>query len=253
MPFLRTVLIDDEKACTDTLKIELGVYCPEIQIIEIFNDPIEAILYLQKDQQPDIVFLDVEMGIMTGFDLLNKLKSVSFEVVFVTAHDNYAVKAFEYCAIDYLVKPVMKHRLIEAVEKIKKKREYQTPNTLNVNLLQNSLQAIHQQLPTIPIPTNDGLELIRVDEIVYIEADGNYVHIYMKNPKEKYYVSKSLKEIEALLSGRNFLRTHHSFIVNPLYIKKYVRGAGGYLIMTTGQSVDVSRANKDRVVEAIGG
>ena len=100
--------------------------------------------------------------------------------------------------------------------------------------------------------TADGLELIRTDEIVYIEADGNYTTIFMKAAKEKYYVSKSLKEIEGLLTGRNFLRTHNSFIVNPLYVKKYVRGAGGYLIMSNGTSVDVSRANKEKVIEALG-
>jgi two-component system LytT family response regulator len=249
---LKTVLIDDEIACTNSLSIELEAYCTDIQVIETFNTPDDAILFLQKEQV-DIVFLDIEMGIMTGFDLLNKLKNIRFEVVFVTAHDSYAVKAFEYCAIDYLVEPVLKYRLIEAVEKIKKKRAAETSDTMGMKLLQGTMQAIHQQLPTIPIPTSDGLELIRADEIVYIEADGNYSHIFMKAVKEKYYVSKSLKEIEALLTGRNFLRTHHSFIVNPLYIKKYVRGAGGYLIMSTGQSVDVSRANKEKVVEALGG
>jgi two-component system, LytTR family, response regulator len=249
---LKTVLIDDEVACTNSLSIELEAYCPDIQVLTIFNDPDNAILFLQKEQV-DIVFLDIEMGIMTGFDLLNKLKNITFDVVFVTAHDGYAVKAFEYCAVDYLIKPILKYRLIEAVEKIKKKRVTNITNTLNMSFLQGSIQAIHQQLPTIPIPTSDGLELIRADEIVYIEADGNYSHIFMKTAKEKYYVSKSLKEIESLLINRNFLRTHHSFIVNPLYIKKYVRGSGGYLIMSTGQSVDVSRANKEKVVEALGG
>lgn len=247
----QTILIDDEVACTSTLKIELEAYCPDIEVVVSFNDPDEAIVFLQKNQT-DIVFLDIEMGIMTGFDLLNKIKNINFEVVFVTAYDNYAVKAFEYCAIDYLVKPILKYRLIEAVEKIKKKRENQTSNALNMSLLQNSLQTIQQQLPTIPIPTTDGLELIRTDEIVYIEADGNYTSIFMKTAKEKYYVSKSLKEIEGLLVGRNFLRTHNSFIVNPLYVKKYVRGAGGYLIMSNGTSVDVSRANKEKVIEALG-
>ena len=247
----QTILIDDEVACTSTLKIELEAYCPDIEVVVSFNDPDEAIVFLQKNQT-DIVFLDIEMGIMTGFDLLNKIKNINFEVVFVTAYDNYAVKAFEYCAIDYLVKPILKYRLIEAVEKIKKKRDTQTSNALNMSLLQNSLQTIQQQLPTIPIPTTDGLELIRTDEIVYIEADGNYTSIFMKTAKEKYYVSKSLKEIEGLLVGRNFLRTHNSFIVNPLYVKKYVRGAGGYLIMSNGTSVDVSRANKEKVIEALG-
>ncbi len=249
---LKTILIDDELACTHSLAIELNAYCADIEVIKSFNDPSEAIIYLLKEQQPDVVFLDIEMGVMTGFDLLNKLKNISFEVIFVTAHDNYAVKAFEYCAVDYLMKPVLKHRLIEAVDKIKKRREKQEQPPINMGLLQGTMQTIQQLLPTIPIPTSDGLELIRVDEIVYIEADGNYAHIYMKNPKEKHYVSKSLKEVESLLTGRNFLRTHNSFIVNYLYIKKYVRGAGGYLIMTTGQSVDVSRVNKEKVIEALG-
>ncbi len=243
---LKTVLIDDEMDCTNSLSIELEAYCPDIQVVAIFNLPDEAILFFQKEQ-PDVVFLDIEMDIMTGFDFLNKLKNITFDVVFVTAHDNYAVKAFEYCAIDYLVKPILKYRLIEAVEKIKKKRLSNTSNLPNIGLLQGAM------LPTIPIPTSDGLEFIRADEIVYIEADGNYSHIFMKNPKEKYYVSKSLKEIESLLINRNFLRPHNSFIVNCLYIKKHVRGAGGYLIMSNGQSIDVSRANKEKVVAALGG
>lgn len=248
---LKAILIDDENACNESLKLELAAYCPDIEVVGVFNAPDEAILHLQKEQ-PDVVFLDVEMGAMTGFDLLNKLKNISFEVIFITAHNTYAVKAFEYCAVDYLVKPLLKYRLIEAVEKIKKKREVKNDNLLNTNLLQNSFHTIQQQLPTVPIPTSDGLELIRADEIVYVQADGNYTHIYMKTLKEKHYVSKSLKEIEALLTGRSFLRTHNSFIVNPIYIKKYVRGSGGYLIMTNGANVDVSRANKEKVIEALG-
>ncbi len=256
MSQLRAYLIDDEPVCTQVLQIELNAYCPEVEIVGIFNAPNEAILALQKDQ-PDVLFLDVEMGVMTGFDLLNKVRQLNFDVVFVTAYDSYAVKAFDYCAVDYLLKPVMKHRLIEAVEKLKKRKAGSTllasPTPPPLQLLQAGWHAISHQLPTIPIPTSEGLEFIRTDEIVYIEADGNYSTIYMKTGREKYYVTKSLKELDALLSGRNFLRTHHSFIVNPIYIKKYVRGNAGYLVMSNGASVDISRANKEKVIEALGG
>ncbi len=200
---LKVVLVDDEVACTNSLKLELEAYCPEVEVIQMFNSPDDAILFLNKEAV-DVVFLDVEMGSMTGFDLLNKLKNISFEVIFVTAHDIYAVKAFEYCALDYLLKPILKFRLIEAVLKIIKNQTTTNLTTQNFSLLKNSLQSLQQQLPTVPIPTLEGLELIRVDEIVYIEADGNYSNFIMKNPKEKYYVSKSLKEVEALLSEKDF-------------------------------------------------
>ena len=249
---LKVVLVDDELACTNSLKLELEAYCPEVNVIQTFNSTDDAIIFLNKEPI-DVLFLDIEMGNMTGFDLLNKLKNTTFDIVFVTAHDSYAVRAFEYCAIDYLLKPILKYRLIESIEKIKKKQKTIESASQNFSLLNSSFQSLQQQLPVIPIPTLEGLLMIRVDEIIFIEAEGNYSNINMKNPQEKYFVSKSLKEIEALLSGRGFIRTHNSYIVNPIYIKKYIKGAGGYLVLMNGQTVDVSRANKERVIDALGG
>lgn len=248
---LKVAIVDDEVACTNSLKLELEAYCPNVEIIQTFNSPDDAILFLNKESI-DLLFLDIEMGNITGFDLLNKLKNISFDVIFVTAHDSYAIRAFEYSAVDYLLKPILKYRLIESIEKIEKKVAQIASYKSNFSLISNSYNSIQNKLPTIPIPTIDGLELINTDEIIYIEADGNYSLFYMKNPKEKYYVSKSLKEIESLLYGRNFIRSHNSFIVNLLYVKKYVKGNGGYLVLSTGQTVDVSRANKEKVMDALG-
>lgn len=248
---LKVAIVDDEVACTNSLKLELEAYCPNVEIIQTFNSPDDAILFLNKESI-DLLFLDIEMGNITGFDLLNKLKNISFDVIFVTAHDSYAIRAFEYSAVDYLLKPILKYRLIESIEKIEKKVAQIASYKSNFSLISNSYNSIQNKLPTIPIPTIDGLELINTDDIIYIEADGNYSLFYMKNPKEKYYVSKSLKEIESLLYGRNFIRSHNSFIVNLLYVKKYVKGNGGYLVLSTGQTVDVSRANKEKVMDALG-
>lgn len=248
---LKVAIVDDEVACTNSLKLELEAYCPNVEIIQTFNTPDDAILFLNKESI-DLLFLDIEMGNITGFDLLNKLKNISFDVIFVTAHDSYAIRAFEYSAVDYLLKPILKYRLIESIEKIEKKVAQIASYKSNFSLISNSYNSIQNKLPTIPIPTIDGLELINTDDIIYIEADGNYSLFYMKNPKEKYYVSKSLKEIESLLYGRNFIRSHNSFIVNLLYVKKYVKGNGGYLVLSTGQTVDVSRANKEKVMDALG-
>lgn len=248
---LKVAIVDDEVACTNSLKLELEAYCPNVEIIQTFNSPDDAILFLNKESI-DLLFLDIEMGNISGFDLLNKLKNISFDVIFVTAHDSYAIRAFEYSAVDYLLKPILKYRLIESIEKIEKKVAQIASYKSNFSLISNSYNSIQNKLPTIPIPTIDGLELINTDDIIYIEADGNYSLFYMKNPKEKYYVSKSLKEIESLLYGRNFIRSHNSFIVNLLYVKKYVKGNGGYLVSSTGQTVDVSRANKEKVMDALG-
>ena len=248
---LKVAIVDDEVACTNSLKLELEAYCPNVEIIQTFNSPDDAILFLNKESI-DLLFLYLVMGNITGFDLLNKLKNISFDVIFVTAHDSYAIRAFEYSAVDYLLKPILKYRLIESIEKIEKKVAQIASYKSNFSLISNSYNSIQNKLPTIPIPTIDGLELINTDDIIYIEADGNYSLFYMKNPKEKYYVSKSLKEIESLLYGRNFIRSHNSFIVNLLYVKKYVKGNGGYLVLSTGQTVDVSRANKEKVMDALG-
>lgn len=245
---MRTVLIDDEIACTSSLQIELNTYCPSIEIVGVFNSPDDAILYLKADP-PDLIFLDVDMGVMTGFDLLRHLKDISFEIIFVTAHENYALKAFEYRAADYLLKPILKHRLIESVERVNQKIQQKlAAEKGSIPKVETSDQRTKPQIQSIPIPTSDGLEMLKIMDIIVIEADGNYCHIQMDGGK-KLVVTKSIKEFDQMLQSHNFVRTHNSYLVNINHVKKYVKGSGGYLVMTNGSTVDVSRTNKDKVLQ----
>ncbi|MBL0191054.1 MAG: response regulator transcription factor [Saprospiraceae bacterium] len=245
---MRTVLIDDEIACTSSLQIELNTYCPTIEIVALFNSPDDAILYL-KANPPDLVFLDVDMGVMTGFDLLRHLKDISFEIIFVTAHENFALKAFEYRASDYLLKPILKHRLIESVERVSQKIQHKrAAEKGQISKNEGGEQRAKAQVQSIPIPTSDGLEMLKIMDIIVIEADGNYCHIQMEGGK-KLVVTKSIKEFDQMLQSHNFVRTHNSYLVNINHVKKYVKGSGGYLVMSNGSTVDVSRTNKDKVLQ----
>ncbi|UKN00806.1 LytTR family DNA-binding domain-containing protein [Paracrocinitomix mangrovi] len=245
---LRAIIVDDELHCIETLSWHLEKACPEVEIIESCDSPEKGIEAIQK-YAPDLLFLDIDMPGMTGFDLLGKLSDRSFEVIFTTAHDQFAVKAIKVSALDYLIKPVDKDELKIAVQKaIEKKQEGQK----SVDPIEHLLQQIQQNKLSnrVVFPTMEGLEFVDTNDIVRCESESNYTTVFLKS-NNKLVISKTLKDIEELLSQDTFFRVHNSHLVNLNYVKKYVKGDGGHLIMEDGAIVSVSRSRKQELLNYI--
>jgi two-component system LytT family response regulator len=242
---IRALLVDDEKHCLETLTWQLEKFCPEIEIVDVCESA-EKALEILDNQKIDLVFLDIEMPHMNGFELLQRLKSIPFEVIFTTAYDMFAVKAFKFSALDYLLKPIDRDELVQAVAKVNdKKKQSILPEQLDI-LFQN-LYNRKQTSQKIALPTMNGLEFVMADDIVHCQSEGNYTHIFLKD-NARYLICRTLKETEELLSGHNFFRVHHSHTINLNHIKKYVKGDGGYVIMSNDSSVNVSRSRKEELL-----
>ena len=234
--------MDDEPGSLLTLKTLLNRYCTEIEVIAISGHPPEAIELIRK-HNPDLVFLDIEMPYANAFDMLDMLQPVKFEVVFVTAFNNYALKAFKYAAVDYLLKPLNIDDLIGAVARV---RRFIPPSPVLNNrvggLLQN-LKRPADEPEKISLPTGNGFDVISIENIVYIEASGSYSQLFISDGR-RMVVTKSLKEFEELMPMHKFMRIHHSFIVNMQHVKKYYKGRGGFVQMSNGAEIEVAVRKK---------
>lgn len=239
---IKSIIIDDEAHCRRTLTIILKEYCPDVQVVEQCSDAETGIQAIEKFK-PDLVFLDIEMPRMNGFEMLEQFPEISFAVVFTTSYDQYAIKAFRFYALDYLLKPIEPTQLIDAVHKVKTQK--QLPSAEQFQMLLNKIGAREDVFPKIPVPTSDGFELIPVEEILFCESQDNYTFFNLKN-KSKIVACRTLKAVEEQLADFPFfVRIHNSFIVNMKEVKKYVRGEGGYVIMSDTSSVNVSRTRKE--------
>lgn len=242
---IKAILIDDEEHCRESLSIQLTRYCPEVSLLTVCSSAAEGLKAIEH-YQPDVVFLDVEMPRMNGFELLQQFTEIPFGIIFTTGYDAYAIKAIRFSALDYLLKPIDKDELIEAIAKV-----YAKPApTINqqFDILLEKLGGKPVKLQRIALPSLEGFELVQLDTILRCESDSNYTYVYLKNGR-KILVARTLKEIEELLDGHSFLRVHHSHVVNLNEIERYVRGEGGYLIMSDNASVTVSRSRKDALLK----
>jgi len=246
---IRTILIDDEISCTETLEIELAMYCPQVEILTTCNaaaDGLSKIVALK----PDLVLLDIEMPWMNGFELLQQLNQINFEVIFVTAYDQFALKAFKFSAVDYLLKPIKKEDLMSAIDKVEQ-RIAKNLSTEHIEAMLSNIQFLHNEFQSIAIPTTDGIEFIPVDNIIYCASDNNYTYIH-KIEGAPLLLSKTLKEVESMFDGHSFLRIHQSYLINLKHLRKYIRGSGGYVIMSDGKELQVSRAKKEELLTKLG-
>lgn len=238
---MKAILIDDEPNATDMLSWQLEKYCPEMTVAAVCNDSRKAVALI-REKKPDMIFLDIEMPFMNGFDILNECAPLTFDVVFVTAYDKFALKAFQFAAVDYLLKPVEKKMLLDAVARVK---NHQLPiQTEQLELMKNMLQQKTKVSERIAISTNEGLRFISVSTIIRCETDGKYTMVYLTNG-QKECLTRSLKDVEEMLEGHNFFRIHQSHLVNLNHIEKYIREDGGYIITTDKQHITVARARKD--------
>ncbi|MFT3934098.1 MAG: LytTR family DNA-binding domain-containing protein [Chitinophagaceae bacterium] len=243
---IKAIIIDDEEHCLETLSLQLKQFCPGVTVAEQCPSARQGIDAIQK-YTPDLVFLDIEMPGMNGFELLEQLPRIDFSIVFTTSYDQYAIKAIRFSALDYLLKPVDPKDLVAAVQKIQQQK--QLPLAEQFQLLLAQLKGNRGQLTKTALPTAEGFELVPADEIMHCEASDNYTHIFLKN-KKKITACRTLKEIEEqLMDFPHFLRVHHSFMVNLNEVTRYVRGEGGYLIMSDGNTISVSRSRKEALLK----
>jgi two-component system LytT family response regulator len=246
---LRAILVDDEENSLNALKQKIIQHCNAVEIIATSTLPDQAIEKINL-LKPDILFLDIEMPVVNGFSLLQKLDYKNFELVFVTAYDHYAIRAIRYSALDYLVKPVDVDELKTTVEKALQKKNKTIPNQ-RLELLLEHLSQPRKNFNKIAIPGHDGIRFIKVDEIIYLEANVNYTHIYATE-SNKYIVSRTIKDFEEILPPETFIRIHNSYIINKDYLEKYIRGEGGQVELSNGAVLDVSKRKKAEFLKSIG-
>lgn len=239
---MTAVILDDEKYCTDVLSILLEKYCPEVNITGVFNNPEDALQLIQTNP-PELLFLDIEMPKLNGFDLLRKLDQIDFKVIFTTAYDQYALKAFKYNAIDYLLKPIDKDELMEAVRKGKEYTSFLKEKLEYIQYLRSN------EVPDrIILPIGKELIFINVNQIICCEAEGSYCRIFCSGITKPYLLSKNLRDIEELLNNPKFFRPHASWLVNDDFIRKVIKSEGMEIVMQDEIFVPVARNKKQEVM-----
>lgn len=242
----KAIIIEDEENAAMALKLMLNDSCPNVEVIESCKSVPEGVLAINK-HNPDIVFLDIEMPVYSGFDLFQFIPNPEFSVIFTTAYSQYALKAFEVSAVDYILKPVENEALQSAVKKASIKQDKEVM-LKKMNALKENVQ--HEKVKKIALPISDGLAFIETETIEYIEAEGVYTRIYLKD-KSQLFISKNIKMFEDMLCKQdNFLRIHRSFIVNTDHISQYNR-SDGYLSLYSGAALKIAREKKQWFEESI--
>ncbi len=238
---MRAIIVDDEKHSRDVLRILLESNCPDITVMATCNNG-EAALEAIALYDPQLLFLDVEMPGLDGFQVLEATKRGSFAVIFTTAYDHYAVQAIRHSALDYLLKPIDAHELKEAVIKATQRQGQSV--TKKVDNLVEMLQQHIKQSERLALPTAEGLRMVIASDILYCESSGANTNIHLRSQEKPFQAARTLKEMEVLLKDKAFFRVHNCFLVNLSFMDKYIKGDGGEIIMCDGQSVPVSRQKK---------
>ena len=241
---IRTILVDDEARNLRLSKSLIEKNCPQLEIIMLCDDPENAVEII-KELKPQLVFLDVEMPYLNGFEVLKKVEPVDFEVIFLTAFSHYAIDAFKSNAIGYLTKPIDVKDLIQAVENAEKRINEKSFNKNIFTLLEQTKQPAANTDEKIALATQSGILFVKLNEIIYCESSGNYTTFYFENNKH-IIVSRQIGEYEKLLPESLFIRVHDKYIVQLKYIKEYVRGAGGDITLENGKQIPVSLKRKDK-------
>jgi len=245
---IRSIIIDDEKNCIDSLAFDLRKNFPQIELIDTCTSPKQGLMSIRK-QKPDLVFLDVQMPWMNGFEMLEMLDEIDFAIIFTTAYDQFAAKAFRLSAIDYLLKPVDLNDLKEAVQKATDKIDQKSGKANIDNLLHNINNPEAKQ--RVAFAGREGYEFIEIPSIVYAQAEGAYTHVFLTN-KRKLIISKTLSDIEEMLPANQFQRIHHSTLVNLNHVTHFYKTDGGYIVLDSGEKLVVSKSKKEGLMERMG-
>ena len=236
-----TVIIDDELKSIELVSNFLEEFCLSVNIVGTASDAKTGLEEINA-KNPDLVILDVEMPDMDGFQMLKCLPEINFDIIFISAYDNYAIKAFKVCAVDYLLKPINLEDLIKAINKVQEKRKIEKYTDISYRKLFETFEK--QQPQKIIIPTKEKNHYIKVDDIIHVEAQGNYSMIFLSENK-KMLISKSIKEFEKYLDNSIFFRIHKSYLINLEYVKNFSYTGGGTIEMENGKNLSVSRRKKE--------
>jgi two-component system LytT family response regulator len=241
---LRTVIVDDEPDSVKLLQIELTRYCPQVEIVGTYTSSVKALKDIES-MRPDLMFLDVEMPVLNGFELLDRIRHINFSVVFVTAYNQFALKAFRFNALDYLVKPFDAPDLIAAVTKVQKLNR---PIANELGILKRQMQG--ETITKIAVPGSNGVLFIDFNDILYVEASNNYSKIILSDERQ-FTISKTLKDVQDVLEERHFLRVHRQYIINLNCLKQFNRNES-ILTMNNGKAIPIARDKKERLMEKYG-
>jgi two-component system LytT family response regulator len=241
---LKSVIIDDEEPSAKSLNLMLSKYCPQIEVIGIATGVEEGECLIRK-MQPEVVFLDIQMKDGTGFDLLERLPEINFKLIFTTSYDQYAVKAFRYSALDYLLKPINPEELILSVARLNEQIRIQDIEK-QVKLLLKS----RDNFEKVALPTSEGIRFVKVNDILRCESNGNYTYIYLISG-EKLFVARTLKIYSEILPSDTFYRVHKSHLVNLDHVKQIVNTNGGYLVMVDNARVEIAQRKKEEFLRII--
>lgn len=245
---IRTIIIEDEPVSREMLTLMLQRHKNDIEIIDTCSNPTDGIASIAK-HQPDLIFLDIQMPKMNGFDMLKKIPSINFEVIFTTAFDQYAINAIRISALDYLLKPVDDDDLVAAIDKCRERIQSKKPGSQFENLFNNLLNK-NPLDKTLALAASDGISFVKMSDILRVEANGRYAKFYLLN-KQTILVSKTLGDFEEILSANQFFRIHDSSIINLNHVKKYIRGDGGTVVLSDDTELDVARRRKEDFMKLI--
>ncbi len=245
---IKTVIIDDEESARETLIIMLKMYAPEIEVVAE-ADGVKSGIQTINEFNPELIFLDIQMGDGNGFDLLSNFPECNFKVIFITAYEEYAIKAFKFSAIDYLVKPVTPDDLIQATKKMTDSSEKKILKS-QIEVLENNYSIPNQSFGTIILKTTEAIYIVEINDIIHCKSENNYTYFYLAGAN-KLLVSRTLKEFDELLSEVGFLRVHQSHLINTKQIDHFDKREGGTVIMKDGSKIPVSFRKKDQLLQLI--
>ncbi len=237
------IIIDDERHCSDILSILIKKVHPNYHIKGVFNYATEGLAFIRENEF-DLLFLDIEMPIMNGFKLLDKILPANFDIVFTTAYDQYAIRAFQYSAINYLLKPITEKAIVSALASWEQRR--QKTNDEQWKILQNLISGTDEVQDKIALPTGTGYDIIEIKDIVRCQSENNYTYFLFADGN-RTLICRTLKEVEAMLSEQQFFRVHQSHLINPKYVKNISKQGGGTLIMADNTEIPVSRQKRDYI------
>lgn len=247
MTKIKTILVDDEPRGLSSLQKLLEFNCPELGIVAMCGSADEAKEKIAQ-LEPELVFLDIAMPEKNGFDLLNEIDDINFEIIFVTAHNNFMLQAFRFSAVDYLLKPVEDNLLVEAVKRAVKRIEEKSSENNLETLMYNLRSQEGGQKMKMAIPSLKGFQVVKLSDIIYCEASSNYTNFHFTD-RSVICASRPIHEFESLLEDSGFARVHKSFLINLEHVKEYMRGSGGSVILSNGVDIEVSRRKKDSFLE----